>query len=536
MVTQIALLALVAGMIGAISAFIVKWRQASELEERLRYRWIGWALVVFFIAFAMYAIDVRLWQWAELIALPLLAAAFAISITKYRLFDIDVVISRSIVFGLLAVFITVVYAVVVGTLGSVIAGSDVVLAIAATTIVAVLFEPVRVLVQRLANRMVYGNRAVPYEVLSDLTRSLPNAEEEDGLLDRMAIQLRAGTGAERARVWLVDDDHGFVLAASNPAIAEAQATAMDDLDGVVVPIEHDGELLGAFTVEPSAGTPLRPAELRLAEDLAGSAALVVRKLRLDTDLERAARELASSRRRLVDAQDTELRRLERQLQEGAIQDIVGLKVAIALAARTAHDEGTTRTGELLSGLAGEAQGAIDEIHSLATGLYPALLEAEGLEPAIRAMAAAAPVPVTVTGSAPRLDRDIEIAAYYTMTEAATNAIKHAHPPITIALDHTAASLTFTITDNGPGFDPATTANGSGLLNMTDRLDTIGGTLTITTTPGTPTSITGDVPTRGVRVDGPKEPDHQPSAAASESGPKSDFETKATAPASSAGRS
>ena len=419
--------------------------------------------------------------------------AIGVAIIRHNLFDIDVVINRSIVFGLLAVFITVVYAIVVGTLGSVIGGSDVVLAIVATTIVAILFEPVRERVQRLANRLVYGKRAAPYEVLSDLTRSLPNAEEEDGLLDRMATQLRAGTGAERAQVWLTDDTHGLVLAASDPPTTVDEVADIEDLDGVVIPIDHDTETLGALTVEPSAGTTLRPAELRLAHDLAGSAALVVTKLRLDTDLEHTATELASSRRRLVDAQDTELRRLERQLQEGAIQDILGLKVAITLAARTAHTEGTTRTADLLTQLATETQGAIDEIHSLATGLYPALLEAEGLEPAIRAMAATAPVLITVTGTTPRHNRDIELAAYYTITEATTHAIKHAHPPITITLHHTHNTLTFTITDTGPGFDPTTTTAGSGLLNMTDRLDTIAGTLTITSTPTTNTTITGTIP-------------------------------------------
>ncbi|MGI9641287.1 MAG: sensor histidine kinase, partial [Acidimicrobiia bacterium] len=528
-VAQAALLALVVGMVGSFAAFIVKWRQASEFEERLRYRWIGWASVVFGVAFAAVLIDVQLWQWTELIALPVFAVAFFVSITKYRLYDIDVVISRSIVFGLLAVFITAVYAVVVGTVGSLISGSDVVLAIVATTIVAIAFEPVRTAAQRLANRLVYGRRAAPYEVLSDLTRSLPNAEEETGLLDRMAIQLRAGTGAERAQVWLTTDN-GLTLAASDPIAPNATVSSIEDLNGVVIPIEHDTQILGALTVESSPGTSLRPAELRLAHDLAGSAALVVRKLRLDNDLEQTAAELASSRRRLVDAQDTELRRLERQLQEGAIQDILGLKVAITLAARTAHDEGTTRTAELLTGLANETQNAIDEIHSLATGLYPALLESEGLEPAIRAMATTTPVPTTVTGTVPRLHRDIEIAAFYTITEATTNAIKHAQPPITITLNHTGNELAFTITDTGPGFDPTTTKPGSGLLNMTDRLDTIGGTLTIESAEGTQTTITGTV---SKRLTGP-EP--QSNSAARESGPKSDFDTNAMAPAASAGPS
>ncbi|MGI9623468.1 MAG: sensor histidine kinase [Acidimicrobiales bacterium] len=519
--------------LGATSV-ILRFRRSRGVARR-QLKWLAYGTAVGSVVVAAAGTggtDSLLQATVVAVGLAMIPAAIGVAILRYNLFDIDVVISRSIVFGALAVFITAVYAVVVGTLGSLIAGSDVVLAIVATTIVAVLFEPARDRVQRMANRMVYGKRAVPYEVLSDLTRSLPNAEEESGLLDRMAFHLRAGTGAERAQVWLTSGTNGLVLAASDPELSDAGVNSIDELDGVVVPIEHDGETLGALTVESPPGTPLRPAELRLASDLAGSAALVVTKLRLDTDLQRTAAELASSRRRLVDAQDSELRRLERLLQDGAVQDILGLKLAIALAARTAQAEGSQRTADLLTGLAGETQTAIDEIHSLATGLYPALLESEGLEPALRAMAASAPVSTNVTGTIPRLDREIEIAAFYTITEATTNAIKHANPPITISLTHIADELTFTIADAGPGFDRDTTIYGSGLLNMIDRLDTIGGTLTIATTPQTDTTITAMIPTRDTQVPVAAPLLGQSSVRSSRAaGPNSDFEMNATAPAS-----
>ncbi|MGI9529795.1 MAG: sensor histidine kinase, partial [Acidimicrobiia bacterium] len=177
---------------------------------------------------------------------------------------------------------------------------------------------------------------------------------------------------------------------------------------------------------------------------------------------------------------------------------------------------------------------------LATGLYPALLETEGLEPAIRAMATTSPIPITVTGTTPRLHRDTEIAAFYTITEATTNAIKHAHPPIAITLTHTEGTLThtegtltFTITDTGPGFDSTATQHGSGLLNMTDRIDTIAGSLTIESTPGTHTTITATIPAHNVgATEGARDRD-QARARSSDSGPNSDFEMNATAPASSA---
>ena len=170
------------------------------------------------------------------------------------------------------------------------------------------------------------------------------------------------------------------------------------------------------------------------------------------------------------------------------------------------------------------------VHALATGLYPAILEAEGLDTAIRTMATTAPVPITIDGTIERHPPDIELAAFYCISEAVTNAMKHAHPPITITLTQTPTTLTFTITDTGPGFNPDTTPHGSGLLNMHDRLDTIGGTLTITSQPNTHTTIHATIPTTRDRVG------RQSRTAERESGPNSDLETKAMAPASSAGPS
>lgn len=510
----------------SLGSLFVRYRSGGPID-RTRIKWIlGGASVFVPLTIVGFVFEQDL---PVLVGGLVFVASYGIAIVRYNLFDIDLVINRAIVFGLLAAFITAVYAVVVGTIGSLIGGSDIALAIGATTIVAMAFEPVRVAAQRLADRLVYGRRAAPYEVLSDLTRSLPNAEEESGLLDRMATQLLAGTGAERAQVWLADGDT-LTLAASEPAAPPIAAQRLEDLDGAIVPIEHDGELLGALTIEPGNGSPLRSTELRLAEDLAGSASLVVRKLRLDVQLERTATDLASSRRRLVEAQDTERRRLERQLQEGSIQDVLGLKVALVLAERTARDEGSERTADLLSALATEAQAAIDEIHGLASGLYPAILESEGLDAAVSAMAASAPIAVTVAGGIGRFPSEIEIAAFYCISEAMTNALKHASPPIAISLADTGSSLRFTVSDSGPGFDPTTTRPGSGLYNMHDRLDTVAGKLVVTSAPGEPTTITGTIPTPGdpaVR---------QASAAARESGPKSDFEMNATAPASSAARS
>jgi len=375
---------------GAALVNLVRRFRRSVGEERLQYRWVTWAL----------AIQVLLifgFSWLPdssligTVALALVPLSFGVAILKYRLYDIDVVINRTIVFVLLAVFITVVYAVGVVALGSLVGGSSVWLAMAATAVVAVAFEPVRARAQRLANRLVYGKRATPYEVLSELSRRLPEAEDEVGLLDRMAEQLALGTGAERTGVWLVEGDWFELSASYPPADGEGEALEWGDLPGHVTAIEHDGERLGALTLEQPAGSTLHPAELRLVEDLAGSAGLVIRKLRLDAELEETAAELESSRRRLVEAEDLERRKLERDLNDGAQQNVVGLKGRLSSAARLAAEEESTRTAELLEQMSNDAQAAVNEIGDLARGIYPPLLESEGLEAALRALAAAAPV-------------------------------------------------------------------------------------------------------------------------------------------------
>ncbi len=274
---------------------------------------------------------------AVVLAGALLLISYGIAVARYGLYDIDVVLNKTLVFAGLAAFITLIYAVVAVWIGGLVGGSNLFLSLLATAIVAVAFEPARHTVQRWANRLVYGSRATPYEVLSGITGRLTAAESEEGLLQRMASMLQAGTGAARAAVWLTDDT-GFVAAAIQPEGEDLVASDVEALPGTAALIEHDGEVLGALTVEKDRGDVLTATEQALVADLAGSAALILRKLRLDAELEKKARELHESRRRLVDAQDVERRRLERDLHDGAQQLVVALKVKLGLARQLAAKE------------------------------------------------------------------------------------------------------------------------------------------------------------------------------------------------------
>jgi signal transduction histidine kinase len=495
-----ALFVLIAMIAVSVISLVRRFRRSSG-RHRLQYKWVVWGTGIAAATFGGFAFVPDTAKTSDSAALVAVVAtvcwavAYGIALGRYRLYEIDLVISRTLVYLALAALIAGVYVAVVVVLGSALGGSSIWMSMLATALVAVTFEPARTHLQQWANRLVYGHRATPYEILGHLTRQLAVVERHDELLERLAAQLCAGTGALRVTVWL--DDAGALRPV---AVAPAGATAPEifmgtgGLPGHDVAIEHEGEVLGHLTVEEDPARSLRPTDTDLARDLARSAALVVHKFRLDRDLATTAAEIAESRRRLIDAQDNELRRLERELNSTVEQDVVALKVQIGLAERVARDERSDRAATLLAQLATSAQDAIGQIRSLAQGIYPPLLDADGLTAAIPALGAQAPLDVRVEIDVDhRHPPEFEGAVYFCVSEALTNASKHAHGPVTISVTDRAGALTFTVTDSGPGFDADHTTPGSGLHNMHDRLDALGGNLALTSHPGASTTITGTLP-------------------------------------------
>ncbi len=479
--------------LAALVSLIRRFRKSSG-EERLQYRWVTLGVSLQVVTIFFFGLAPEPIGTVALAAIPI---SFGIAITKYRLFDIDLVISKTLVFVGLAGFITAVYAGVVVGIGSLFEGTSVSLSVAAIALVAVVFEPFRDRLQRWVNRLVYGQRATPYEVLSDLTGRLAVAEMGEGLLDRMALRLAEGTGAERAVVWVAGID-GLGAAACQPASARpSEAVAgLAEIQGAVVPITRGDDVLGALSVEKPRGDGLNPTETRLIEDLAASAALFLARRRLDAELEEKARQLADSRRRLLSAHDVERRRLEQQLNEGAQQLVLALKLQLGLASQLAAREGSDRTAAMVTQMADEAQHAIDQIRALAYGIYPPLLEAEGLSAAVSALADLTPMGVRVdTNILGRHPLPTEAAVYFAISEAITNATKHATGPLSVRVSDADDALTFQVSDFGPGFDLDNVERGSGLTNMTDRLDALGGTLLIDSKPGGRTTIAGTLSVR-----------------------------------------
>jgi signal transduction histidine kinase len=414
-----------------------------------------------------------------LVALPLAAG---LAILRYRLYGIDIVVSKTVVYGVLAAFITIVYVAIVVGIGAIAEGvGNAFLSAIAAAVVAIAFQPVRRRAQRLANRVVYGKRATPYEVLTEFSERVGGSFAAEDVLAQMARILGEGTGARGATVWLRLDGE-WRRAATWPTDVDAP-TAPDDLVEVV----HRGEVLGALSVAMPANDPMNPAIEGLVHDLASQAGLVLRNVRL-------VEELRESRRRIVAAQDEERRRIERNIHDGAQQQLVALAVKQRLAASlVGRDDERART--LLADLGAETNAALDDLRDLARGIFPPLLADEGLGAALAAQARRSAVTTTIDPNGiGRYAPEVEAAVYFSVLEALQNAAKYAQAShATIELSHDSSELTFRVTDDGRGFDPDTVARGTGLQGMIDRLDAIGGSLEIRSEPGRGTTIAGRVP-------------------------------------------
>jgi signal transduction histidine kinase len=262
----------------------------------------------------------------------------------------------------------------------------------------------------------------------------------------------------------------------------------------VVAVRHQGELLGALTVTKPQNEPLTAAEDKLLDDLASQAGLVLRNVRLTEELRANLEELRASRQRIVTAQDVAARRIERNIHDGAQQQLVALAVKANLAGSLVGKD-PEKERAIIDQLRAEAQDALENLRDLARGIYPPLLADQGLAPALEAQARRSPVPVAVAvDGVGRYRQEAEAAVYFCCLEALQNVAKYAEA--TSARIHLSSSngrLFFEVSDDGRGFDPASTSTGTGLQGMADRLDALGGDFEIHSQPGVGTTVSGNVP-------------------------------------------
>jgi signal transduction histidine kinase len=497
-------------LILSFASLALRYRGA-DADERRQLKWITYAAIVD-IAGTVAAFDVPFpgpytagFAAVASLALPV---AIGAAILKYRLYDIDVVISRTLVYGALAAFITAVYVGIVVGVGTLVGSGgkpNLVLSIVATAVVAVGFQPVRERLQKVANRLVYGKRATPYEVLSQFSERAAESYAADDVLPRMAHVLADGTGAEQAEVWLRSgptlrpaavwpNADGAAPTESPRSVPLAGDTVPEIPEATrVVEVRHQGELLGALTVSKRQGESLTPVEEKLLDDLASQAGLVLKNVGLTAELLARLEELRASRQRLVAAQDEERRRLERNLHDGAQQNLVALKVKLGLAEVLAEKD-PARAKALVGELKSDADEALETLRDLARGIYPPLLADKGLAAALEGQARKATVPVIVDADGiGRYPQDIEAAVYFCVLEAMQNVQKYAHATrASVRLSQEGGALSFEVEDDGDGFDPETVKRGAGLTNMADRLDALGGKLEVAASAGSGTRLIGSI--------------------------------------------
>jgi signal transduction histidine kinase len=461
------LLVLVA-VAGAVGSLVVRFRRARG-QERQQLKWFLYGGVLFVVPFVLHGFGLpqQIENLLFALFLPTLPISIGIAMLKYRLYDIDLVISKSLVYGTLAVFITAVYVGIVVGIGT-LAGSagkpNLALSIVATAIVAVAFQPARERIQRIANRLIYGKRATPYEVLADFSERMAGVLSMDEALPRMADAAAHGVGAQSARIRL------FLPDGSESVVSRPAGTEAEHFDGVF-PVSYRGAPMGDIAVARGTSEPLTRAENKLLIDLAAQAGLVMHNVRLTAELQARLAEISSqaaqlraSRQRIVAAQNDERRRLEETIRLGCEHQLSSIRDEL----KAADSELTTDAAAavaVLERLTVEATSVLEELRELARGIYPPVLQDEGLAAALRIHLRRIDPSIAIQGAQiGRYPSEIEAAIYFCCIEA----LRGANGPAAVQLGGRDDGIDFSISGCGP-------LDGR-LQRMEDRVEALGGSV------------------------------------------------------------
>jgi signal transduction histidine kinase len=485
-----------------VGGAIFAWRYVrAGASQRRRMRWAAHSLQLFIaLALATFLVQVIIGPGPELTVLGRLltvaevgiVVGIVIGVLRYRLFDINLVIRRSVVFGALTLGIAAVYAGVASVPGLALGRFiPVELAVLLTIAAALAFQPARARLTALADRWVFGHQIDGRQLLLSLGATLEHAVDLRELLPRLADTVRAGLGARWVRVLLRDETTGWLPEPRGHAGAEPTSTS--EPAALTVLLERGGEVLGRIECGP------RPEgygdrERELLDRLAAQAATALANVRLTA-------QLARSRERLVQAADTERRRIERDIHDGAQQQIVALLARLRLARNQVQRR--EREPELvLAELQDEVRQLLTVLRELAHGIHPPVLSDRGLLAAIQARADRLPFAVEVRAGADvvgtRFGADVEGASYYMICEALTNVVKHAQADeIQIDIEANQRCLHLEVHDDGAGFER--NGSGRGLTGMRDRIEALGGHLDVRSAPGQGTTVEAELPLRGLRA-------------------------------------
>jgi signal transduction histidine kinase len=460
-------------MAGASVALLTRLVR-SRAEERQQLKWLGLVAVMTVAAFAVHFViqavtGGSVLDFGSMVFHALLVvgipAATAFAILRYRLYDIDVIINRTLVYGVLTIVVVGFYVGVVGILGVLLQQrASLVISLFAAGVIAVAFAPLRMRVQATVNRLMFGARRDPYEVLADLGRQLEATSADTPLLEAVA-----GTVARALRLPYV-----AIRVSSEGADAIHAEHGTQVGESIVIPLVYQGEPTGELVLSLGANrAELSPADQRLLADLTRQAAAAAHSVVVTTQLQR-------SRERLVSVIEEERRRLRRDLHDG-LGPALAAQTLKAGSARALFTRDPERAQALLEELEVDAQTAMADVRRLVYNLRPPALDEFGLAGAIRQTAAthagAMRMTVELPDELPPLPAAVELAAYRIAQEALTNVTRHARAGLCLLRLTVNEDLKLEVIDNGIGLGKAGPP-GVGISSIRERAAELGGTSSI----------------------------------------------------------
>ena len=424
---------------------------------------------------------------ATLVLFLLVPLTIGFAVLRYRLWDIDIIINRTLVYGLLTACVIGLYVLMVALLGTLFSQlSNLFISLLATGLVAVLFQPLRERLQRAFNRLMFGERDDPYRILLRLGSRLEVTLTTDSVLPTIVETVAQALKLPYAAIaW------GQGAASCEPVVAASYGRAEEHQALVRVPLVYRQEHVGELWLAPRGPSEgLTPADRRLLHDLARQVGVAVHAVRLTADLQRLTHDLQRSRERLVSAREEERRRLRRDLHDGLGPRLAGLTLKLETARnRLAHDP---LAETLLSNLIASTQEAVADIRHLVYALRPPALDELGLIPALQEQVLQygdqehreIHISLKAPESLPPLPAAVEVAIFRIVQEALTNVVRHSHASrcvVRLALHEQERQLELEIKDNGRGIAPAR-STGVGLASMRERAEELGGTCEVKQVP------------------------------------------------------
>ncbi len=475
-------------------AQLYRYRRVSTAIQRQQTKWILFGMLVSMFVDAADLLPRLVWPTLAQSGLAhtlyvilsevtfplfllLIPGTIGFAVLRYRLWDIDLIINRTLVYGLLSASIVGLYLLVVVGLGTLFSAlGNLLLSLLATGLVAVLFHPLRERLQQAVNRLMFGERDDPYGILLRLGSRLEATLSTDSVLPTIVE-----TVAQALKLPYAAITWGQGAAECSPVVAASYGRAEERRVFVRVPLVYRQEQVGELWLAPRGSSEgLTPADQRLLQDLARQVGVAVHAVRLTADLQRLTSDLQRSRERLVLAREEERRRLRRDLHDGLGPRLAGLTLKLETASNRLGQDPLAET--LLSDLIAHTQDAVADIRRLVYALRPPALDELGLIPVLQEQVLLysdqGPNSIHISLEAPRylppLPAAVEVAIFRIAQEALTNVVRHSHASrCVVRLVLHECLLELEVEDNGRGLAP-TRSIGVGLASMRERAEELGG--------------------------------------------------------------